>query len=256
MSTAALPALEERADVPRALVNRTYLRLDVRRVLRNRRTLVFTVVMPVVFYVVFGVGQSAGADRAYAMISLAVYGAMVAATSVGASVAVERSSGWSRQLRLTPLRPVSYVLTKVLVAGTLSLLPVGIQFAVGAVTGARMPATAWAVAALVAWSGSLVFAAFGLAMGYLLPSENTMQVLGAAMSVLALLGGLFVPLFVFPHLMQQIARFTPAYGVGVLARYPLVHDGSLLGAVLNVVGWTAVFVAAAALLFRRDTARV
>lgn len=241
---------------PRPVLNRTYLRLDVRRVLRNRRTLVFSVAMPVVFYFVFGLGQDGADAKAYVMISLAVYGAMVAATSVGASVAVERASGWSRQLRLTPLSPLTYVSTKVLAAGTVALLPVAVEFLVGAVSGARMRATAWIVGGLVAWLGSLVFASFGLAVGYLLPSENAMQIVGAAMSVLALLGGLFVPLFVFPELMQDIARFTPAYGVGVLARYPLTHEGSVLGAVANVVAWTAVFAGSAALLFRRDTARV
>lgn len=240
----------------RRVLNPTYLRLDVRRVLRNRRTLVFAVVMPVVFYFVFGVGQSGADDKAYVMISLAVYGAMVAATSVGASVAVERASGWSRQLRLTPLSPLTYVTTKVLAAGAVALLPVAVEFLVGAASGARMSATAWIVGALVGWLGSLVFASFGLAVGYLLPSENAMQVVGAAMSILALLGGLFVPLFVFPDLMQHIAQFTPAYGVGVLARYPLSHEGSIVGAVLNVAVWTVVFAGAAALLFRRDTSRV
>lgn len=243
-------------DVPRSPLNTTYLRLDVRRVLRNRRTLIFTIVMPVVFYVIFGVGQEDAASRAYVMISLGVYGAMVAATSVGASVAVERASGWSRQLRLTPLRPATYVVTKVLAAATIALLPVAIEFVVGAASGARMPARAWVVGGVVAWLGSLVFAALGLAVGYLLPSENAMQILGAAMSVLAMLGGLFVPLFLFPHLMQQIAQFTPAYGVGILARYPLTHDGSVLGGIANVVAWAALFSVGAALLFRRDTQRV
>ena len=58
------------------------------------------------------------------MISMAVYGAMVGTTSGGAAVAVERSLGWSRQLRLTPLQPVAYVAMKVLTAMTLGLIAV------------------------------------------------------------------------------------------------------------------------------------
>ena len=40
-----------------------------------------------------------------------------------------------------------------------------------------MPASLWVVTALAVWLGSLLFAAFGLFMGYLLPSENVMQIL-------------------------------------------------------------------------------
>ncbi|NAZ82604.1 ABC transporter permease [Kineococcus sp. R8] len=243
-------------EVPRAVLNPTYLRLDVRRVLRNRRTVVFTLVMPVAFYFAFGVSQETGADRAYAMLSFAVYGAMVAATSVGASVAVERAGGWSRQLRLTPLRPVTYVATKVVAAAVVAVVPVAVQLLLGAVTGARAPVRAWVVGGVLAWLGSLVFAAFGLAMGYLLPSENTMQVLGPVLALFAMLGGLFVPLDFFSPTLQTVASFTPAYGVGVLAHHVLTGSGAVLGAVVNVVAWTVVFVAASALLFRRDTQRV
>jgi hypothetical protein len=39
------------------------------------------------------------------MIGIGVYGAMIAATAGGAMVSAERALGWTRQLRLTPLRP-------------------------------------------------------------------------------------------------------------------------------------------------------
>lgn len=243
-------------DVPRGLVNPVYVKLDVRRVLRNRRTLVFTLVMPVVFYVSFGASQSGGDAKAYVMLSFAVYGAMVAATSVGASVAVERASGWSRQLRLTPMRPATYVTSKVLSAASIAFIPVVVELVLGAATGARMPASAWVVGGLVAWIGSLVFAALGLAIGYLVPSENAMQVMGPVLALLALMGGLFVPVELFGPTLRTVASFTPAYGVGVLAHWPLEHTGSLPGAVVNLVVWTGSFGAAAAWLFRRDTGRV
>jgi hypothetical protein len=45
----------------------------------------------------------------------------------------------------------------------------------------------------LAWVRALVFAAFGLFMRYLLPSENVMQILGPVLGILSLAGGLFVP---------------------------------------------------------------
>lgn len=242
--------------------NLAFLSLEIRRVLRNRRTLFFIVLMPPLFFLLFGLpnkGQSLdnGAQvTAYIMISLAVYGAMVATTSGGAMVAVERAQGWSRQLRLTPLRPAAYVAAKVLTAMALGLLAVIIEFVVGAATGVRMPVHVWIYAGLAAWIGSLVFAAFGLFVGYLAPAENVMQFLGPILAILAMFGGLFVPLEVLPHVMQQIAKFTPVYGVGQIARSWLIGESVSGAAVANVLAWTALFGFGAARLFRRDTARV
>ena len=72
-----------------------------------------------------------------------------------------------------------------------------------------------------------MFAAFGLFMGYLLPSENVMQILGPVLAVLSFAGGLFVPVDQLGTCSRTIAKFTPVYGVGEIARYPLTHDGNL-----------------------------
>jgi ABC-2 type transport system permease protein len=256
------PALPARRVPPLGGFSATFLGLELRRLLRNRRTLVFTVVVPPAFFFLFG-GPSYSAQRAghgnvtaFIMISLAVYGAMIATTSAGASVAVERAVGWSRQLRLTPLDPAAYVATKLLTAMVLGAMSVAVVLVAGALGGATMPVGSWIVSALVAWVCSLVFAAFGLFMGYLLPSENVMQLLGPLLAVLAFLGGLFVPLDVLGATFRTLAQYTPAYGVGVLAHTPLTGDPVSVGAIVNVVVWTALFAGGAALRFRRDTARV
>ncbi|MFG1870460.1 ABC transporter permease [Micromonospora arborensis] len=238
------------------------LRIELRRVLRNRRTLAFTLIMPAVFFLIFGLpqgGQSLDNGRpvtAYVMISLAVYAAMVATTSVGGAVATERALGWSRQLRLTPLRPTAYVATKLITAMSLGLLAIVVEFVVGAAAGVRIPVYVWLLSGLAAWIGSLVFAAFGLFIGYLAPAENVMQIIGPVLAVLAMFGGLFVPVEVLPDVLQQVAKFTPVYGVGVLARSSLVGEGLSMAAVANIAVWALVFGVGAARLFRRDTARV
>jgi ABC-2 type transport system permease protein len=90
----------------------------------------------------------------------------------------------------------------------------------------------------------------------LLPSENVMQILGPILALLAFAGGLFVPLQFLDPTVQTLAKLTPAYGVGELARIPLTHDPFTWAAVLNIVVWLAIFVTGAAILFRRDTRRV
>ncbi len=262
-TTTPLPTATAAAVPPLGGFNSTLVRIEARRVFRNRRTVVFTLVMPIVFFLMFGtnaayVHQSAGHGNvvAFVMVSMAAYGALIASTGGGASVAAERALGWSRQLRLTPLTPAAYVMVKVLMAMSLGAISVAAVFAAGTFANARLDdAWRWVACALMAWLGSLVFAAFGLFMGYLLPTENVMQLIGPGLAVLAFLGGLFVPLE-DGSTLEEIARFTPMYGIGKLAHAPLTGDPVQWWWIANLVAWFAIFAAGAAWRFRRDTARV
>lgn len=265
MITQAQPTTTPRPKATLGGFSPTFLGLEIKRLVRNRRTVVFTLVMPPVFFVIFGLQSdysnnyafAHGNVTAYIAISMAVYGAMLGATSGGAMVSVERAQGWSRQLRLTPLRPVAYIVTKMLVAMTMGLASVVVVFVVAAFVGADMPLWVWITTGAIAWLGSSVFAAFGLFMGYLLPSENVMQVLGPVLAVLAFAGGLFVPLS-DSGWFSVVAQFTPLYGLATVARAPFTDasGGTLAVAVLNLVVWAGIFIVGAAVLFRRDTQRV
>lgn len=258
---------------PRAiLLNPKILLIELRRVLRNRRTMIFTLIFPVVMFVFIASTIPAKEDSmapalanvgAYIMVSMALYGAIMATTAAGASVSIERACGWSRQLRLTPLRPTAYILTKMLAALLVGILATGVTFAAGALTGrAHMPAQAWIESGLIVVVGSLVFAALGLFMGYLLPSENAMQFLGPILAVLSIFGGIFSAPIDPSSTFGTIAQFTPIYGFGNIAHWPLTltatgaHQALEWTWVLNLVVWGAIFVAGAAWRFRKDTARV
>lgn len=260
-------------DVPNRLQRRppsmggfsaALVRLEVRRLLRNRRTMIFTLIMPVTFFLIFGLNGAYanlkaghGNVSAFIMISMALYGAVLATTSGGAMVSVERACGWSRQLRVTPLSPVAYIVIKLLTALVLGLTSVVGVYAAGAVTHkASMPVSLWMTTAACVWIGSVLFAAFGLFIGYLLPSENVMQIIGFALMLFAFGGGLFVPLSQFSSGLQTAAEFTPLYGLNQLVHYPLIGGTFQVGWALNLIAWLGLFVAGAVWRFHRDTARV
>jgi ABC-2 type transport system permease protein len=244
-------------------LNTTLIGIELRRMVRNRRTVIFTLVMPVLLYLIIGTGKQYSTDTAgsgnvsaYILISMAAYGAVLASTSGGAMVATERALGWSRQLRLTPLSPVAYIAVKSLVALSLGALSVVAVNVVGVVNGkATMPTHVWIAAALIAWVGSIVFGAFGLFMGYLLPSENVMQVLGPVLAGLAALGGLWFPIDSHSTL-GHISALTPIHGLAELARWPLFGGAPNAGWIANLLVWLAIFVAGAAWRMSKDTARV
>jgi len=259
MSTATAPAADRQVP-PLGGFNLTFLGLELRRMLRNRRTLVFVLVMPIVIYALFGnannkITGTSVTYKQFEMVSLALYGAMTACTSGGSMVAVERALGWSRQLRLTPLRPPAYIAIKILAAMALGVIPIVVLFVFGAARGVSLAANTWILCALAVVLGALLFSTLGLFMGYLLPSENVMQILGPILGILAFLGGVFVPVSVLSPSLQTVAKFMPVYGVNQLAHAPL-GNGFSWPAFVNIVVWLGIFVIGSAILFRRDTKRV
>ena len=241
--------------------NPTVLKIELKRMLRNRRTLFFTMVFPAALFLSFGTGSDwndsvgHGNVAAYVMVSMALYGAALTAASAGTQVALERAVGWSRQLRLTPLNPGAYIVMKALIALVLGAVAITVVNLVGYAQGKPdMPADVWIECALLTLLCTMVFAALGLFVGYLVPGENAMQILGPGLALLSFLGNVFIPLDE-GTLIYSIAQWTPMYGVAEISRYPLTGDLSWI-AVVNAALWLAVFVGGAAWRMSKDTARV
>ena len=103
--------------------------------------------------------------------------------------------GWSRQLRLTPLNPAAYILVKALVALVMGAIAVAVVNLAGVVKGKpEMPVHVWVACAVVTLACTLTFAALGVFVGYVVPGENAMQILGPGLALMSFLGGLFIPL--------------------------------------------------------------
>jgi ABC-2 type transport system permease protein len=241
--------------------NATLLTIELKRLLRNRRTLIFTFAFPAMMLLAFsgqdGWDESVGNGNvaAYILVAMALYAASMIAASTGASVALERAQGWSRQLRLTPLSPAAYVLTKSLCALTMGVVAITVVNLIGLVQGrAQMPVGVWLTCGLLTVLCTVSFAALGVFVGYVVPGENAMQLLGPGMAALAFLGNVFIPI---PQgtLMWTISSFSPMFGVAEITRYPLTGELPWY-AVVNAVVWTALFVAGAAWRMSKDTARV
>jgi ABC-2 type transport system permease protein len=242
--------------------NLTLIGIELRRMLRNRRTIVFTLVIPALLALIFtgqqGTDERVGAGNlsAYLLISIALYGAALTSAANGAMVALERATGWSRQLRLTPLNPVAYILVKATMALIMGGLAIVVVNAVGVWQGkADMSVGIWVGSAFLALLCTVTFAALGVFVGYIVPGENAMQILGPGLAALSFLGGVFIPLDNYTPVVRHIAYWTPMYGVSEIARAPLTHDLPWY-AIVNAIVWFALFVLGAAWRMSKDTARV
>ncbi len=241
----------------------TFARLDLRRQLRDRFGMFFVVGLPTFMYLVFGLGSQeqvgSGNVAMYVMISMAAYGAVGATTSVAGSAATEQVMGWGRQLGLTPMRPLAFVVAKAAVAMSVAAVPIALIFAIGAATGARGDWTDWVLAGGLAWLGSALFAIYGLAICLTFRGTSAPGIASGMIVVLAFLGNVFTPM---TGLMLEIGRLTPLYGYAALARYPLTEGWLPLGGrdplwlpVANVLAWTMIFSLLALWGVRRSRAR-
>ena len=137
---------------------------EIARLRRNKRYLIFTVALPVMFYLIFGKQNAKGYGVSFAafyMVGMAAFGAFSGAFNNNTiRISQERKDGWIRQLRLTPLPASAYVVAKVLASMVTTVPSIIIVFLIGRFYGdVHMAAWKWVVCALAIWLGTLIFAA-------------------------------------------------------------------------------------------------
>lgn len=238
----------------------TYLALEIRRVTRSPRFLIFTVGFPVLLFLLYvGIFAKDPGTKAVLMVSMTSFGAMAAALFTGTRVALERASGWQRQLRLTPLSGAGYLTAKAATGMTLALAPVVLVPLVAALAeGVSLDASGWLRATLGVWLAAIPFALIGLLIGQVGTADSTQPITQLVMLPMALLGGIFIPVDAMPHWLLNIAQVLPTYWMGQIGRGALTPELSTgLGKDVLILGaWTVVLSFVVIRRYRKDSARV
>ncbi|BCM69269.1 MULTISPECIES: ABC transporter permease [Streptomyces] len=242
---------------------RGLIKLELVRALRNRKFLFFSVLYPSIIYLIFSssAGSAAKVDGSeltvatYLMVSMASFGALTAVLMGNSErIAKERESGWVRQLRLTPLPGRGYVLAKTASAAVVSLPAIVVVFAVAAVLKhVRLDAWQWLALTGVVWAGSLVFAALGVALGYLASGDAVRPITMIVYFGLSLLGGLWMPSTSFPQWLQDIAKWLPTHAYAALGRAIEQNQAPHAQDIAVLAVSFVLFTGGAAWLYRKDT---
>lgn len=220
---------------------------EISRLRRNKRYLIFTVALPVMFYLFFGKSTTTGYGVSFAafyMVGMATFGAFSGAfTNNTIRISQERKDGWIRQLRLTPLPASAYVVAKILASMVTTVPSIVIVFLLGRFYGdVQMPIWKWIVCALAIWVGTLIFAALAVAFGYKLDPDSVQPVAIVVFFAFSIFGGLW---FSLSGALQKFGEFTPTYQI-VKITTDVIRTGSVaLSNVIGIVIWFAIFVALA-----------
>ena len=184
--------------------------------------------LPSVFYLIFSGVMSSDTPtsvlRLY-LFSMTVFSIMSSAFfSIPSSLQSDKTNNWQKMIQHSPVSMVEYYISKLFSALLTFLLSIVVVFSVGHfVRGVSLPTMDWLIIALIILFGSLVFISMGVLVS-LLPSAQLMSVVGnIAYMALAVLGGLWFPLTMFPKWLQSIGKLTPSYQLMQIVSSYLEH---------------------------------
>jgi ABC-2 type transport system permease protein len=242
-----------------------YIGLESVRQLKNARGLIFTFAIPLVMLLIFGSAYGSGGviDKTTGLpwvvvttIQMAGYGGMMAALGQAFNIVTERSIGWNRQLRITPLSGTGYLISKVVSALAVSLVSIVLLIVVSVVVlHAQLSFGNWALAALALWVGVIPFALIAVLIGQFAKPQFAQPLFMVVFFGMAILGGLWIPLQIMPDWVSNIAQIVPSYWLNRMGQMGAGLKGDMLEPMLVLLGWTVVLAAFIIWRYRRDSAR-
>jgi ABC-2 type transport system permease protein len=240
-----------------------YLALELRRVLREPGTLLFVIGFPGGFYLLEAViyesqwPQGSTVDPGTVLLpAMAGWGVLISGMLIGSRVVNERAAGWQRQLRLTPLSGGGYLLGKIAVGMVLSIPPPVVVALVAAVArGVRLDLAGWLFVTLGISIAGVPFALLGLFIGQVANTKNIEQIIIVGMVMLAIFGGIFIPIDALPRWFVYIGWATPSYWLTELGRVGIEMGRTPVLASVMLLAWTVVLAVAVMWRFRHDSAR-
>lgn len=188
--------------------------------LRQMEFIIPTLVMPAAFYTLFAVVLPGSSDNAaYLLASFGIFAVLGPAVfGFGVSVANERERGWLQLKRVVPAPAGSYVGAKLLATLLVAAIALAEIYAIaGFVAGVELERSVWFSLLGVHLMAAIPFVFIGLIIGFFMPSNGAVAVSNIVFLGLSALGGLWIPIMLFPPLMQTMASYLPSYHLAEIA---------------------------------------
>lgn len=203
----------------KSLVNEC--KIEIIRIFRNPYFVFWSLLMPLVFYVMFtkvfnqSVESKSLWDKHFLM-SIAAFSVMGSAImTLGIRMVQERSEGWTTFIKVTPLSNLAYVTAKMVGQSVVHIFSIIFIFIAGKlINGISMSLTEWITAGLWILFGSLPFLALGLLVGSMKKVDTASGISNLVYLLLAITGGMWMPMESMPKVIQVIGEWLPAYHYG------------------------------------------
>lgn len=238
----------------------TFLYYEVLRTFRNRRFFIFSLAFPLIlFFTVASSNRHVNLDGIsfplYYMAGMASFGTMIAVLSSGGRISSERQIGWTRQIRITPLKPSEYFAGKVVCGYLLALLSIVIMCLAGTSLGVRLSAASWAMMIGLILVALIPFTVLGILLGHALKPDSLGPAMGGITALFALLGGAWGPLATRGGLFQ-VEKALPSYWLVQAGKTAIGTGLWPAEGWIVLAAWTIVLVVITVRVYQRDTSRV
>jgi ABC-2 type transport system permease protein len=234
----------------------TLAAMRIRITLRNKTFLFFSLIMPMVFFFLYGSVFAKGNPQAVTYLMGPVLSLTVMGTFWGLSMQLVtwREQGILRRFRLAPIAPSNMIASSV-IANYALILPTVVLELVLARFVYHVTAFGNLVSLLVlVILGITSFGALGLIVASVTNTMQETQIINQLLwFAFIFLSGATVPLSVLPRIVQRIGLFLPAtYLVSGLQRSMVYRAGVLsLGVeIISLAAWAALAFLISSLLFR------
>ncbi len=209
---------------------------------RLRRSLVFWVIFPVIILTINGMiiaeqakGQGVTTAQAFlqstpvSLVGVALFFSGMGGTC--AALVAEREHGTLRRLYLTPLSGLSYFLGVLLAESTVALLQSIVLLTVAYGYGVRLQGSGW-LAFWIIFLSQLSYVGSGFLLGSRMArrTEDVIALVSTIGIPMLILGGSFMPSWLFPDVLLQLAQADPVFHM----------NEALLGVWAQGDGWAAV----------------
>lgn len=193
-------------------------RYDLLSIMRTPGFVLPALAFPLMFYLFFGVFFRAGAGADYLLVTYSCFGIMGPAMfNFAAGIASDRAHGWLTLKQLSPMPFSAYLLAKLSTSLVFSVCILILLFSAATMFGdVRLHSTQWLLLAAVMLAGSVPFALLGLFLGLSLSDKAAPGVVNLIYLPMAFLSGLWLPLFLFPGWLQQLAWLWPSFHLSQL----------------------------------------
>ncbi|WP_338752761.1 ABC transporter permease [Bacillus sp. FJAT-52991] len=194
---------------------------EIIRILRNPYFVFWSLLMPIFFYIIFTKVMNTDVPdpelwQAHYLMSMTAFSVMGSAImTLGIRMVQERSLGWSTYMRVTPLSNTIYFMAQMVGQTLIHLLSIVVIFTAGAlVNNVSLTPSEWLWSGLWILVGSFPFLALGTLFGAMKKVETAAGVSNLLYIILAMAGGMWMPMEVMPKMMQNIGEWLPSYHYG------------------------------------------
>jgi ABC-2 type transport system permease protein len=228
-------------------------RYDLLGFLRNRQARFFTLILPLLFLVIFvsvfgnnTVGPQHVKASTYYVPGLSAMG-LIAASFVNLVITItaQREAGVLKRRRATPVPAWVLIAGRTLTAMAVSLIVLTVLLLVGRFAyGVHLPAATIPAVAITAIVGSACFCVLGYALSTAIDSEDAAQpMVQAIMLPLYFISGVFIPNVNLPSWLRHVAEVFPVQHLadGLHHAYdPAAHGSGIVWTDLAVLAlWAA-----------------